>query len=101
MARGGNTVGFLLWWLLLLRSMGFRHWGLCGKRRGPGGRFPTGQPERSLSAPSRPSRLLGEGPTWLGDLAVAQGTPWSPATRGPLSAGADLSPSPHQAVQGR
>lgn len=39
-------------------------------------------------------------PTWRGDSAVAQGTPWSPPTRGLLSVGADLSPSPHQAVQG-
>lgn len=33
-------------------------------------------------------------PTWQGDSAVAQGTPWSPATRGPLSVGADLPPLP-------
>ena len=76
--------------------------GLCGKRRGPGGRFPTGQPERSLSAPSQPSGLLGEGPTHIaGGLGCRPGYPVVTSDQGPLSAGADLSSSPHQAIQGR
>ena len=81
------------------RREGGRH---STQRRGPGGRFPTGQPERSLSAPSRPSGLLGEGPTHIaGGLGCRPGYPMVTSDQEPLSAGADLSSSPHQAIQGR
>lgn len=53
------------------------------KGRAPAGQVPHRTTREEPVCPiSRPSRLLGGRPhPWQGDSAVAQGTPWSPATR--------------------
>lgn len=68
----------------------------CAGRGGPLGQVPHRTTREELPVCPITALQAPRGkapPTWQG-TAVAQGTPWSPATRDPLSVGADLPPLP-------